>query len=50
MALKPIALNCSLESRQGEPSSTDKMIGLLVSELAKKGVEFSETIRLPSMT
>jgi len=46
MALKAIALNCSLKSMQGEPSSTDKMIGLLVSELAKKDVQFSETIRI----
>lgn len=43
MALKAIALNCSLKPSKGESSSTDKMIGLLVSELRKKGVEFTET-------
>ncbi len=46
MALKAIALNCTLKSSSGEQSSTDKMIGLLVSELKKHGVEFSETIRI----
>jgi multimeric flavodoxin WrbA len=46
MTLKAVALNCSLKTKPGDQSSTDKMIGLLVSELAKHGVEFTETIRV----
>ncbi len=46
MTLTAIALNCSLKRSDGEDSSTDKMIGLLVSELKKRGVEFRETIRI----
>jgi len=46
VALKAIALNCSLKRRDGETSSTDKMIGLLVGELGKHGVELTETIRV----
>jgi multimeric flavodoxin WrbA len=46
MALTAIALNCSLKRSSGEQSSTDQMIGLLVSELKKKGVAFTETIRI----
>jgi multimeric flavodoxin WrbA len=46
MTLTAIALNCSLKRGGGEDSSTDKMIGLLVSELKKRGVAFRETIRI----
>ena len=46
MALTAIALNCSLKSKAGEPSSTDKMIGLVAGELAKQGVTLGETIRI----
>jgi multimeric flavodoxin WrbA len=46
MSLTAIALNCTLKRSSGESSSTDKMIGLLVSELKKNGVEFRETIRI----
>jgi multimeric flavodoxin WrbA len=46
VALSAIALNCTLKRSGGEPSSTDKMIGLLVSELKKKDVQFTETIRI----
>ena len=46
MTLSAIALNCSLKRSDGESSSTDKMIGLLVSELKKRGVGFRETIRI----
>jgi multimeric flavodoxin WrbA len=46
MTLTAIALNCSLKRSGGESSSTDKMIGLVVSELKKWGVEFRETIRI----
>ena len=46
MSLKAIAINCTLKRSGPESSSTDKMIGLLVGELKKHGVEFSETIRI----
>jgi multimeric flavodoxin WrbA len=46
MPLSAIALNCTLKRSSGEDSSTDEMIGLLVSELKKKGVEFRGTIRI----
>lgn len=46
MPLRAIALNCSLKPSAGEPSSTDQMIGLLVSELVKHEVSFTETIRI----
>jgi multimeric flavodoxin WrbA len=46
MALTAIALNCSLKRSDGKPSSTDAMIGLVVSELGKHGVAFAETIRI----
>jgi len=46
MPLSAIAVNCSLKPTSGEESSTDKMIGLLVSELKKSGVDFAGTIRI----
>ena len=46
MTLKAIAINCSLKHKDGETSSTDKMIELLAGELAKHEVEFTETIRI----
>ncbi len=46
MALTAIALNCSLKRSDGESSSTDKMIGLIVSELKKRQVDFAGTIRV----
>jgi multimeric flavodoxin WrbA len=46
MPLTAMALNCSLKGREGEQSSTDKMIGLLVTALGNHGVGFSETIRI----
>ena len=46
MALTAIALNCTLKASDGESSSTDKMIGLLVSEMKKQGVNFAGTIRV----
>ena len=46
MALKAIAINCSLKHKKGEPSSTDKMIGLIAGKLAEHGVELTETIRM----
>src|SRR5688500_1606163 len=46
VALKAIAINCSLKRSGGEDSSTDKMIRLLADELAKHQVQLSETIRI----
>ncbi|WP_334656930.1 flavodoxin family protein [Sphingomonas panaciterrae] len=46
MPLKAIALNCSLKGAAGEPSSTDKMIGLVAAALAEHGVDCAETIRV----
>jgi multimeric flavodoxin WrbA len=46
MTLTAIAINCTLKRSSGESSSTDKMIGLLVSELKKRDVGFLGTIRI----
>ena len=46
MDVSAVAINCSLKRSSGEPSSTDKMIGLIVSELKKHDVTFAETIRI----
>jgi multimeric flavodoxin WrbA len=47
MALKAIAINCSLKgTAAGESSSTDKMIELIAKALAGHGVEVGETIRI----
>ena len=39
-------INCTLKPSGGEPSSTDKMIGVIAGELRKHGVEVRETIRI----
>ncbi|NJC05117.1 multimeric flavodoxin WrbA [Sphingomonas kaistensis] len=44
--VKAIAVNASLKASSGEPSSTDKMIGLVEHALAKRGAEWLGTIRL----
>lgn len=47
MALKAIAINCTLKrSAGGKPSSTDKMIELIAGALKKHDVELTETIRI----
>ena len=46
MPLTAIAINCTLKRSGDEPSSTDKMIGLIAGELAKHDVKVSETIRI----
>jgi multimeric flavodoxin WrbA len=43
--MKAIALNCSLKAGS-EASSTDLMISVIANELAKHGVELTETIRV----
>jgi multimeric flavodoxin WrbA len=44
--VKAIATNATLKASSGEPSSTDKMIGLVKDALAKRGTEWLGTIRL----
>ena len=46
MPLTAIALNATLKRSGGEPSSTDRMIGLIGDALKKAGAELTETIRL----
>jgi multimeric flavodoxin WrbA len=46
MTITAIAINCTLKSKPGEESSTDKMIGVVADALAVHGVTLSETIRL----
>jgi multimeric flavodoxin WrbA len=45
MTLKAIALNATLKSGDSEPSSTDRMLGLIAQAMAKEDVE-TKTIRL----
>ena len=45
MPLTAIALNCTLKSGGGDPSSTDKMIGEVLAALGEHGVT-SETVRV----
>jgi multimeric flavodoxin WrbA len=46
MTITAIAINCTLKSKPGEQSSTDKMIGVVADALAVHGVTLAETIRL----
>src|SRR4051812_46113686 len=46
MALSAIAINCTLKRSGSEPSSTDKMIGVIAGELGKHQVEVRDTIRI----
>ncbi len=46
MTLKAIAINATLKPTGDEPSSTDKMIGLVKDALGKHDVEWKGTIRL----
>ena len=48
MSLKAIAINCTLKRDAREPSSTDLMIDIIGAEMAKHGVELTETLRLSS--
>ncbi|MEV4607014.1 flavodoxin family protein [Neorhizobium sp. LMR1-1-1.1] len=45
MTLKAVALNATLKSTGGEPSSTDRMLSLIGSAMEKDGVE-TEILRL----
>lgn len=44
-----IALNCTLKSDPGEPSSTDAMIAVLARAFAKHDVAISETVRVAAL-
>ena len=44
--MRAIAINCSLKSSQGEPSSTDLMIDIIGTALARHGVELVRTLRI----
>lgn len=46
MSLSAIAINCTLKRSGGEPSSTDRMIGLIADGLRSHGVEVRDTIRM----
>lgn len=46
MALSAIAINCTLKRSGGEASSTDRMIGVLASAFAERGVSVVETLRI----
>ena len=46
MPLSAMAINCTLKRTGSEPSSTDRMIGLIADELRKHGVEVRDTIRI----
>jgi multimeric flavodoxin WrbA len=45
MSLKALAFNSTLKRTGGDPSSTDRMLGLIAAEMGKHDVE-TETIRL----
>ena len=44
--MRAIAINCSLKSSQSEPSSTDLMIDIIGTALARHGVELVRTLRI----
>ena len=44
--MRAIAINCSLKSSQSEPSSTDLMIDIIGTALARHGVEIVRTLRI----
>ena len=46
MAPRAIAINCSLKHKKDEPSSTDRMIGVVAGKLRDFGVDTSETLRM----
>ena len=46
VALTAIAINCTLKRSSSEPSSTDKMIALLVDELTKHDVQLVDILRI----
>ena len=50
MALKAIALNLHAEAIGGEPSSTDRMIGLVAAEFEKHGSSWSRRSGSPITT
>jgi multimeric flavodoxin WrbA len=49
MALRAIALNCTLKADPGESSSTDAMIAVLRKAFGEHEVEVSETVRVAAL-
>ncbi|HUD90463.1 flavodoxin family protein [Sphingobium sp.] len=49
MALKALALNCTLKADASEESSTDAMIAVLAKAFGEKGVTVSETVRVAAL-
>jgi multimeric flavodoxin WrbA len=49
MALKALALNCTLKADAGETSSTDAMIAVLEKAFAAEEVSLSETVRVAAL-
>lgn len=49
MALKALALNCTLKADPGETSSTDAMIAVLEKAFATSQVSISETVRVAAL-
>ena len=50
MPVTAIAINCSLKSSSGEPSSTDAMIRVLENAFGKHEVTVAETLRIADYT
>ncbi|MBU8537733.1 flavodoxin family protein [Falsiroseomonas tokyonensis] len=49
MAIKALALNCTLKSDASEASSTDAMLAVLKSAFAEQQVEVTETVRVAAL-
>lgn len=49
MALKALALNCTLKADESQPSSTDVMIAVLKRAFADRGVELTGTVRVAAL-
>ncbi|MGN6277998.1 MAG: flavodoxin family protein [Sphingomonas sp.] len=49
MALRAIALNCTLKADPSESSSTDAMIAVLTKAFADRDVEVTETVRVAAL-
>jgi multimeric flavodoxin WrbA len=49
MPLRALAINCTLKADTSEPSSTDKMIGVLREAFAQHDVTITETVRVAAL-
>jgi len=50
MALKALAINCTLKFNPGEASSSDAMIAVLEQAFAERQVSITETVRVAALT